>query len=123
MKTFTQITTTVLTAVVLSSAVQAQNENFSGLNYDTKSMSISLLDTNLTNPVEAKNFLDQLRRTVSRVCSRNESRDRLAADRDRDNCVNNTFTRTVASINTTQGFDVEAIAAIADQPANIVSVD
>ena len=115
MKTFTQITTTVLTAVVLSSAVQAQNENFSGLNYDTKSMSISLLDTNLTNPVEAKNFLDQLRRTVSRVCSRNESRGRIAADRDRDNCVKNTFTRTVASINTAQGFDVEAIAAIADQ--------
>ena len=123
MKTFTHLTTAVLTAVVLSSAAYGQTEGFTANRYDSKSLAISLLDTDLTNPVEAKHFLGKLKRTVTRACSRNESVSRVTADRDRDNCVNSTFSRTVTSINTTQGFDVEAIAALADQPASIASVD
>jgi UrcA family protein len=104
-------------AVMLATAsVAAQAQTF-----DNKTVSVRVYDLDLNKPADAQVLLKRVRHAADSACARiGDSRD-FQSVRARNMCQYESYTTTLASINSRTGLDLEAIAALASDVPDVAS--
>jgi UrcA family protein len=81
-----------------------------GFAYDQRRIAVEYHDLDLTNPAEARVFLDRIKRGVAKACERMPLGEGTSAGKDRQRCLQETGTTSMASIKASLNIGAEALA-------------
>jgi UrcA family protein len=107
--TVSALSTLLLTAAFSPSPAQA-DEN-SRVGFERRSMVVNVGDLDLLNPVDAQTLLDRVHGAASELCELIASGRRQVLRFETEDCVANSYRKTLTTIKIEHGVDVATVAA------------
>jgi UrcA family protein len=111
-----------LAMIISCSAIAEHADAGKRFAYDQRRIVVEYHDLDLSNPAEARVFLDRIKTGVAKACERMPLGEGTSAGKDRQRCLQETETTSMASIKASLSIDAGALAThISDTRKNVIA--